>query len=140
MGFNIMRIILCLLLALCWMIHPGRAQELEIPTFCILPQDVVQDSIQQFRFNTNQIAVKWTYTEDGARKMLAFHEAHEGQKVRTVIGDFESPRGEIVKFHPMPAFTNYTAWKEGWLKHRTDKVFGVSEKAAKTIVAGLKKE
>ena len=72
--------------------------------------------------------------------MLAFHEAHEGQKVRTVIGSFESPPSENV-FRPMPPyFTNYTQWKEGWLKHRTDKFFGVSEDDAKKIVEGLRKK
>ena len=42
-------------------------------------------------------------------------------------------------FRPMPpTFTNYTQWKEGWLKYRTDKFLGVSEGDAKKIVAGLK--
>jgi hypothetical protein len=83
-------------------------------------------------------AVRWTYTEAGAMKMLAFNEAHEGQKTRIVIGNFESPLGENV-FRPMPpAFTNYVQWKEGWLQHRTDKIVGVSADDAKQIVAGLK--
>jgi len=36
-----------------------------------------------------------------------------------------------------PTFTKYAQWKEGWLKHRTDKFLGVSEKDAREIVAGL---
>jgi hypothetical protein len=133
------------------------AQEQQVPTRRILPEDVVQDSVLLFQFSTNHsldamdaipvtptnlfvksFAVRWTYTEAGARKMLAFNEAHEGQKTRIVIGNFESPLGENV-FRPMPpAFTNYVQWKEGWLQHRTDKIVGVSADDAKQIVAGLK--
>ena len=114
------------------------AQEQKVPTRRILPEDIVQDSVQVVRFLTNNFAVRWTYTEAGAKKMLAFDEAHEGQKVRTIVGSFESHPGEIM-FRPMPPlFTTYAQWKEGWLKHRTDKFFGVSEDDAKRIVAGLK--
>jgi len=116
------------------------AQEQIVPTRRIVPEDIAQDSIQLVRFSTNSFAVRWTYTEAGAKKMLEFREAHEGQKVRTVVGSFESPPGEMV-FRPMPpTFTNYTQWKEGWLKHRTDKFFGVSEEDAKKIVEGLRKK
>ena len=108
------------------------------PTRRILPEDIVQDSIQLVRFSTNSFAVRWTYTEAGAKKMLAFEEAHESQKMRTVIGSFESPLGEMM-FRPMPPhFTTYAQWKEGWLKHRTDKFFAVSEDDARKIVTGLK--
>src|SRR5580765_4002522 len=103
------------------------AQGQTLPTRRILPEDIVQDSIRTVRFSTNTFAVRFTYTGSGARKMLAFREAHEGQKVRTVAGEFESPPGEMM-FRPMPPhFTTYAEWKEGWLKHRTDKFFGVSE-------------
>jgi hypothetical protein len=120
------------------------AQE-AVPTRRILPEDIVRDSIQLFRFPTNRFtfasngfAVRWTYTEAGAKKMLAFREANEGKKVRTVIGEFEGQPGEMI-FRPMPPlFTNYAQWKEGWLKHRRDKIFGVSEEDAKKIMAGLK--
>jgi type IV secretory pathway TrbF-like protein len=116
------------------------AQEQTVPTRHIVPEDVAQESIHLVRFSTNSFAVRWTYTEAGAKKVLAFREAHEGQKVRTVVGSFESPPGEMV-FHPMPPiFTNYVQWKEGWLKHRTDKFFGVSEGDAKKILEGLKKK
>jgi hypothetical protein len=109
-----------------------------VPARRILPEDIVQDSIQLVRFPTNSFAVRWTYTEAGAKKMLAFNEAHEGQKVRIAVGNFETPPHEFM-FRPMPpTFTNYAQWKEGWLKHRTDKFFGVSEDNAKKIAAGLK--
>ena len=111
-----------------------------VPAFRILPEDVVQDSIQQVRFATNQFAVRWTFTEAGANKMLAFEEAHEGQKTCTVIGSYKTPPGVISHFLPMPAFTNYTQWKEGWLKHRTDKMFSVTEADAQAITAGLQRE
>jgi hypothetical protein len=114
---------------------PAPAPQKPIPTLRLLPEDVEQDSIRQFsgpqtRDMTNNFIVRWTYTEAGARKMLDFKEAHWGEKVRTVIGSFQSPLGEHV-FIPMPPhFTNYTQWKEGWLKWRTDKFFFVSESDA----------
>ncbi len=135
-----MRKTLTLILALFSVAGSCLAQRQPVPARRILPEEIVQDSIQLVRFSTNSFAVRWTYTEAGAKKMLAFREAHEGQKVRTVVGSFESPPGEMV-FRPMPpVFTNYAQWKEGWLKHRTDKFFGVSEDDAKKIVAGLKTE
>ena len=136
--FKLMGKTLLFCLALCWMTNVGRAQAPALPTIRILPEDVVQNTIQQIRFNTNSFAVRWTYTEEGARKKLAFWEAHEGQKVKTAVGSFETGSGERI-FRPMPpAFTNYAQWKEGWLKRRTDKIFGVSENDAKAIAAGLK--
>jgi len=111
-----------------------------VPTIRIVPEDVVQDTVREFQITTNRYAVRWTYTEAGARKWLAFHEAHEGQKVRTVVGDFET-RPIVGMFRPMPpAFTNYAQWKEGWLKRRTDKFVGVSEDEAKAITAGLRRK
>jgi len=111
-----------------------------VPTIRILPEDVVQDSVQQFRFSTNRHAVRWAYTEAGAQRWLAFREAHENQKVRIVVGDFETPL-TLGVFRPMPpAFTNYAQWKEGWLKRRTDKFVGVSEDEAKAITAGLRRK
>ena len=136
--FNAMRKTLALILILFSVAGSCLAQDLAVSTRFILPEDVVQDSIQQVRFATNRIAIRWTYTETGAKRFLAFLEAHEAKKVRLVIGKFESLASAEV-FRPMPpAFTNYIQWKEGWLKHRTDKLFGVSEEDAKAIVAGLK--
>jgi hypothetical protein len=109
-----------------------------VPTIRILPNDVVQDSIQQIQFATSKFAVRWTYTEAGAKKLLAFREAHEGEKMRTVVGNFETPATEIAFRLVPPASTNYTQWKEGWLKRRTDKAYGVGEEEAKAIAAGLK--
>src|SRR5690348_10582134 len=86
-----------------------------VPTRRIIPEDILQDSIQLFRFSTNSFAVRWSYTEPGAKKMLAFYEAHEGQKVRTLVGTFETSPHQVI-FQPMPpTFTNYAQWKEGWL-------------------------
>jgi hypothetical protein len=67
-----------------------------------------------------------------------FREAHEGQTVRTVVGDYEFI-GQIAPTSALPpGVASYSEWKEGWLKHRTDKFFGVSEDDAKKIIAGLK--
>ena len=127
-----------LIFAVCSVAGLCLAQEQAIPIRRVLPEDIVQDSIQLVRFSTGSFAVRWTYTEAGAKKMLEFREAHEGQKVREMIGSFESPPSEMM-FRPMPPFfTNYVQWKEGWLKYRTDKFFGVSEDDAKKIISGLK--
>jgi hypothetical protein len=125
------------------MTQVGFAEE-QISTIKILTEDVVQESIKQRPFAangailTNAFIVRWTYTEAGARKLLAFTEAHGGENVRTIIGGFETPIGKIVPFQPLPGCNSYAEWKEGWLKRRTDKIFGVSEEDAKAIVAGLK--
>src|SRR5450759_5411016 len=85
-----------------------------VPTRRILPEDIVQDSIRLFRFSTNSFAVRWTYTEAGAKKAIAFWEAH-----------------------PSP-HANYTAqWKEGWLKRRTNKCFFKTEETATAFMAEL---
>ena len=119
---------------------PCFAQKQTVHIMRILPEDIVQDSIQLVRVSTNSFAVRWTYTEAGAQQMLAFQEAHEGQEVCTVVGSFESQHHQTM-FHPMPPHsTTYAQWKEGWLKHRRDKFFGVSEEDAKKIVDGLKKK
>lgn len=116
----------------------GIADEPPVPTHRILPEDVVQGSVHQWRMGTNKYAVSWSYTEAGAMKSLAFREANEGRKTCTAVGRFQTPPCEI-RFQPMPPmFTNYAQWKEGWLKHRTDKFFGVTEEDANRIVAGLK--
>lgn len=118
-----------ILLALWWSVQLGAAQE-ALPTIRILPEDIVQDSIQVLPFPTDKFAVRWTYTEAGARKMLAFWHAHAGHEATTKVGSFEV-RGMIAKARP-PGWT-----EEGWLKRRTDKFFGVSEDEAKKIVEGL---
>jgi hypothetical protein len=114
------------------------AQGQAVPTRRIVPADVVPESIEVAQMSSNAFAVRWVYTEPGAKKMLAFCEAHQNKKVRTVVGNFQSPPRENA-FRPNPPyFTNYAQWKEGWLKKRTDKFVGVSEADAKRIVAGLR--
>jgi hypothetical protein len=103
------------------------------PTSQIFPADIEQDSIRKFRFSTNIFAVRFTYTEAGAKKMLAFEREHAGHEVITQVGAFEC-RGRIVPLSARPL-----GWtEEGWLKRRTDKFFGVSEDDARQIVEGLK--
>jgi hypothetical protein len=109
-----------------------------VPVRRILPEDIVQESIQLFRFATNRFAVRWIYTETGANRMLAFTEAHTGETVRTEVGRYEFTGG-IAPFTSLPGCASYSEWRAGWLKHRTDKFYGVSEEDAKMIVAGLKK-
>src|SRR5207237_5259402 len=97
------------------------APEKPIPTLRLLPKDVEQDSIRQSprttfqdsQVITNCYTVRWTYTGQGAKKVLDFREAHWGEKTRTVIGAFECLLTENVQ-------PNHTQWKEGWIKYRTD--------------------
>ncbi len=105
----------------------------------ILPEDIEPASIRTWRFSTNRFAVMFTYTETGAKKMLAFREAHEGQKVRTAVGEFETHPHEAIFRATPPYFRSYMyhQWKEGWLKRRTDKFADVSQDEARKIVAGL---
>jgi hypothetical protein len=105
------------------------------PTRSILPEDIEQDSIQMLRFSTNGFVVRFTYTEAGAKKMLAFRREHAGHEVVIHVGSFER-RYTIAPLEVKPA-----GWtEEGYLKHRGDKVFGVSEDEAKKIVDGLKQK
>ncbi len=114
-----------------------------VPVISILPENIVADSVQLVRFSTNTFAVKWTYTEAGARRMLTFWEAHVGQTVCTEVGSYKftgviAPCFRPQSFQPMPGCATYFEWREGWLKHRTDKFCGVSRDDAKRIMAGLK--
>jgi len=90
------------------------ALEQPVSTRSIRPEDIVQESIQLVRFSTNSFAVRFTYTEAGAKNALAFWEAR--------------PSGA----------TNPAQWKESWLKHRTDKEFFKNEESAKSFIANLK--
>jgi hypothetical protein len=113
------------------------AEEPATPIYSISPKDVVQESVRTFRLGTNKVAVFFTYTEAGAKKMLDFQEAHAGQKMRTQIGAHLMPEGyAMLRREP----GEYERWKEGWLKWRTSKFYGVSEADGKAIVAGLKGE
>ncbi|MGD0812936.1 MAG: hypothetical protein ABSA83_04985 [Verrucomicrobiota bacterium] len=66
------------------------AGEASIPTMTISSNDVVQTSIKvwDLRGQMNGFAVKWMYTEDGAKKVRGFRDAHVGEKVREHIGCF----------------------------------------------------
>jgi len=128
-----------LIFALSLMAGASFAQEQPIPTRRILPEDILQSSIQLIRFTTNTFAVRWTYTEAGATNMLAFTEPHMGKTVRTIVGDYEFI-GPIAPSSALPpGVASYSEWRAGWLKHRTDKIYGVSKEDAQKIIAGLKK-
>jgi hypothetical protein len=88
------------------------------PARVILPEEVVQDSIQLIKFSTptNLFAVRWTYTEAGAKKALASWESDGSHYGMT------------------------PEWKRGWLKHRTDKQFFGTRAAAEEFVTKLKKQ
>ena len=108
------------------------------PTRRILAEDIEQDSImvhQFYQFSTNAFAVRWTYTEAGAKKMLTFQREHTGHKIIIQIGSFEF-RPTITSRDTKPAGST----GEGYLKHRGDSFIGASEDDAKKIVDGLKKK
>jgi hypothetical protein len=131
--FHTMRTFLTLTLAV--IAFSCFAQEQPVPTRRILPEDIEQDSIRVVRFSTNSFAVRFTYTEAGAKKMLAVEREHAGHYVITQVGTFER-RGMIGPLSARPS-----GWtEEGYLKHRGDKFFGVSEDDAKKIADGLKKK
>jgi hypothetical protein len=119
---------------LSWTSQVVLGAELTTPIQKMTPEDVVQDSIRVLRMGTNKFTVFFTYTERGAEKMLAFSEAHAGERTRTQVGDFLLPEG--VCYAPRDP-TEYASWREGWLKRRTSKFFGVSAADADAIVAGL---
>ena len=113
-----MRTVLTLILAMVavWCL----AQEQAVPTRRIVPEDIEQDSSQMVRFSTNSFTVRFTYTEPGAKKMLAFRREHAGHAIVMQVGSFER-RTTIAPLETRPA-----GWtEEGWLKRRTDKFFGV---------------
>jgi hypothetical protein len=109
----------------------AHAQD-SLPSIRILPEDIVQTSIEQFRTGpgTNAFGVRWTYTEAGAKKMLTFRKVHAEEKTLTQVGDFEV-RGTFWK-------GKAKGWtEEGWLQWKTDKLLGIAEADAKQITAGL---
>ena len=85
------------------------------PTLALAAADIVSGSIVIRRAGTNFIAVCWTYTEEGAKKALAFWESH-----------------------PSPNVCRSEEWKTGWLKSRTDKCVFDNEEAAQAFMAKLK--
>ena len=44
------------------------AQEQQVLTRRIFPEDIVQDSIQSVQVATNRFVVRWTYTEMGSQR------------------------------------------------------------------------
>jgi len=136
LNFECIRKFLIIVLVLCSSVLIGHARG-AVPTIRILPEDVVQDSIHKYYIegNTNNVIVRWQYTEAGAKKMLAFRNAHDGQEVITRVGSFDF-KGRIAPRNSYPA-----GWEDqaAWLKHPTDKFFGLSGDNAEKIAAGLKK-
>jgi hypothetical protein len=133
---KLMRRIIAFLFGVFWTSQVVFGAEPTAPIYNINPEDVVRESIRTVQIGTigtNTVAVFFTYTEAGAKKMLDFQEAHAGQKMRTRIGDYLRPEG-----YAMTQTAAYERWKEGWLKWRTSKFYGVSEAEAKAIVTGLK--
>jgi hypothetical protein len=128
---------------LLWAVQAGWAQsdfgkqlsDAAIPTITIHPEDVVQNSIEHFPFpsGANTFVVRWQYTEEGAKRVRAFWDAHTGRKIRTRIGSFESPLTLVLTSRLLkPSGT------VPWEKVRTDKFVSVSGADANAIVAGLR--
>jgi hypothetical protein len=88
-----------LILGVLWLSQLLLTAASDAPLERMTPEDVVQDSIKIERISdiplTNKLTVFFTYTEVGARKMLAFSEVHAGQKACKAVGDWLSPVGLI---------------------------------------------
>jgi len=110
------------------------AAELPTPTETITPADVERGSIKVHRLGAERFAVFFTYTEEGAKKMLSFSEKHAGQKMNRRVGDYLAPDG--ICYAPQDRI-EYEKWKSGWLKRRTSKFIVSSEANAQAVVAGL---
>jgi len=85
--------------------------------FVVLPTDVVQDSIWQIEFSkpaTNLFAVRWIYTEAGARRALAAWE---------IDGSHHGLNREF---------------KKSWLEYPIDKEFFQTKAAAEQFAAKLR--
>lgn len=116
------------------MILAGRAQEV-YPAVRLVPADIVQESLKTVRWTTNSYAVKWRYTETGAKKVLAFWGRHEGQKVCFQVGAYITPA--FVAPASIDPLT-HSDWRESWLKRRTDQLLNLGENDVTTVVAALK--
>jgi hypothetical protein len=81
---------------------PSSPQTKAIPTFVILPGDVVQNSVMRMWSSDHRLAVRWTFTEAGAKKALAFWESHREQTIRTVVAE---ERSETCRHFEYPTIT-----------------------------------
>lgn len=106
-----------------------------IPVIRLTPSDIVQDSIKQVRWTTNAFAVKWKYTETGAKQMLDFWMQHSGKKICIAVGKFTTP--PFIAPEPLNPLTQ-SDWKKRWLEIRTDQFINLNEETAKTVVAAMK--
>lgn len=113
----------------------ARANE-SLPIIRLTPADIVQDSIKQVHWTTNTFAVKWKYTESGAKRMLDFWLEHSGQKICITAGTFTTP--PFTAPEPLNPLTQ-SDWKKRWLEIRTDKFMNLDEATAKTIIAAMTK-
>jgi hypothetical protein len=110
------------------------AQEQAVPTCRVLPEDIEPDSVGRLQSGTHLFAVRFTYTESSAKKMLAFWREHAGHAVLTQVGNFEC----LTTIAPLE--TRPSGWtEEGWLKRRTDKICVNNEDDVKKIMEGLRK-
>jgi hypothetical protein len=109
-------------------------------TLYILPEEIEPGSIRIDQFSThsakpvtNNFVVRFTYTEAGARRLLAFQREHAGHQVVIRIGGVEW-RTTMATGAKQPA-----GWiDEGWLQRRTAKFLGLSEEEARKLATGLK--
>ena len=111
------------------------AAELSTFTDTITPADVEQGSVKVHRLGADRFAVFFTYTDNGAKRMLSFSEKHAGQKMITKVGEWVGPVG--ICYAPQDP-VQYEKWKTGWLERRTSKLIVSSEADAQAIIAGLK--
>gem|GEM_PF-3280144 len=109
-----------------------------VPTIRLTAADVVPESIKRVRWSTNGMyAVKWSYTETGAKRMVEFWSQHAEQKVRIQVGTFATP--PFVAPGPENPVT-HDDWRPAWIARRTDKFMNLSDADATVIVEGLKKK
>ncbi|HXB59805.1 MAG TPA: hypothetical protein VNU95_09580, partial [Candidatus Acidoferrales bacterium] len=110
--------------------------EQSFPVRQVFPEDVVPGSVRSMQNGTNEFFVRLTYTEAGAKKMLAFNEENAHRKICIEIGAYMSPP-EILFPNSSPDDTNYLQWKSGWLKHRTETFFLLTRNDLSDVLNGL---
>jgi hypothetical protein len=114
-----------------------RAAE-TVPLIRLRADDIVQESIKRVHWSTNgMFAVKWAYTEAGARRMVDFWGQHPEQKVCIQVGTFKTPP------FVAPGLENpatHEDWRPAWIERRTDKFINLSEADATKVVEGMTKK